>query len=99
MLRSLSSLMLGASLLSLTPLLRASDDDPTIRGKSLTEWLKVLHDDPDVKKRQIAILIVDKFGTKSKLVLPALLKELRDNSEPAIRARCAALLTRYKDSK
>jgi len=101
MIRLLSSLILGAFLIALAPLPRiaASDDDPTIRGKSLTEWLKALHDDPDPKKRQLAMLIVEKFGAKSKLVLPALLKELRDNSEPALRARSATLLTRYKESR
>jgi HEAT repeat protein len=74
----------------------SAEDDPTIRNKKLSEWLKVLHNDPDPKQRQLALLIaIDVVGPKNANVLPAVLRELKDNSDAGVRSRCAERLTRF----
>ncbi|MFL5339663.1 MAG: HEAT repeat domain-containing protein [Gemmataceae bacterium] len=98
MARLFSALALGLLLLPISTAVAADDDEPTIRGKTLPQWLAILHDDPDPKKRQIAMLIVGQVGPKSKLVLPALLKELHENSDPATRAKCASMLVKFKEA-
>jgi len=75
------------------------DDDPVVRKKKISEWLKIVHEDPELNKRQAALLILEFTGTKPRRILPGLLKELRENSEDVIRARCAELLVKFKDEK
>jgi HEAT repeat protein len=76
---------------------RAQDDDPEIRGKKLSEWVRLLRNDPEIRNRNIAVVALDILSAKSKSVLPVFLKESRDNREDVIRARCIELLPKFKD--
>lgn len=73
------------------------EPDPEVRGAKLSEWIRVLQQDPVLRKRQAALLILEASAAKSKMVWPAVIKEARGNSEPLIRARCVALLPKIKD--
>ena len=101
--RRLSLLVaVGVSLISVQAVPRAlaqDDDNPSVRGKKITEWVKILHEDPEPRKRQAALLILEFTGTKVKRIVPALLKEMRENSDDSIRARCAELVVKLKDDK
>jgi HEAT repeat protein len=96
------AVMFGALLLAHSASQQAlaqDDDNPMVRGKKITEWVKILHDDPEPRKRQAALLILEFTGTKVKRIVPALLKEMRENSDDSIRARCAELVVKLKDDK
>jgi HEAT repeat protein len=85
-------------LASSAPGARAQEDDnPTVRGRKITEWIKILHEDPELRKRQAALLVLEFTGAKVKRIVPALLKEMRENSEDTIRARCAELVVKLKE--
>lgn len=75
-----------------------ADEDPAIRGKKVTEWFKFLHEEKDPRRRQAALQIIDlQAGPKVAVVFPGLLREMREHPDPAIRARIAELLLKYKD--
>jgi HEAT repeat protein len=95
------AVMLGALLLAFASSRQAlaQDDDPTVRGKKISEWVKILHEDPELRKRQAALLVMEFTGAKVKRIVPALLKEMRENSEESIRARCAELVIKLRDEK
>src|SRR5260370_14029523 len=82
------------------PRAHAQDEDPTLVGKKLSEWLKLLHNAADAKERQRAFLVVTELaGPKNRTVELALMKELTANSDADLRAKCAnQLVKKYKDS-
>jgi HEAT repeat protein len=87
----------AAAMALVWPMRAPADDDPEFRGKRVTEWLKVLHEDPSPKRQQAALLVLELVGPKSRFVVPGLARELREHPEAAIRAGCATLLGKFKD--
>ena len=77
----------------------SADDDPVVRNKKLSEWLAILHDDPSPKQRLVALVVaVELVGPKNSNVLPAVLKELKENSSVDVRTRCADRLIRFSST-
>lgn len=75
----------------------AQEPDPVVRGKKLSEWTQILRTDPELRKRQAALLVLEVSVGKSKTVVPLLLQEARHNAEPLIRSRCLEILPKFKD--
>jgi HEAT repeat protein len=75
-----------------------ADDDPTIRGRKVSEWFKFMRDEPDARLRQVALQLVDsEAGPKVGSVLTGLVQELRENKDAALRSRIAELLPKYRE--
>jgi HEAT repeat protein len=80
-------------LLALTPLVRGEDEDPSIRGKKLTEWVELLQNGKNYDQRRAGLLALRLIGPrKSRKVTPALIAALRENTEEKIRAAAASIL-------
>jgi HEAT repeat protein len=74
---------------------RAQDDEPSLLGKKLSEWLTILKDDRDVNRRRGALKAVELIGPrKSKKVVPAVNAALRDDPDDRIREAAAVSLGR-----
>jgi HEAT repeat protein len=75
-----------------------ADEDPKIGDKKVTEWFKFLREEQDARRRQAALMIIDReAGPKVGVVFPGLVKELREHPDPAVRAKIAELMPKYKD--
>jgi HEAT repeat protein len=92
-------LLLG--LLSGAALARGQDDDPSLRGKKLSEWLQMLkedntrREDQAVNRRRAGLLAVELIGTRrSRKVLPAIVTALREDSDERVREAAAQALAR-----
>ncbi len=84
--RSLMAVLVLALLALVSPL-RAEDDDPSLRGKKLSEWIDLLQNGKNVDERRAGLLAVKLIGPrKSRKVVPALIAAVRENSEVKIRA-------------
>jgi HEAT repeat protein len=78
------------SLLALSPKLLADGEEPSVGGKKLSEWLTQLQDGKSSKDRRRAAIAVDLIGaTRSRKVVPALIKALREDREPEVREKAA----------
>jgi HEAT repeat protein len=94
-LRKLFSIALA--LFALAAPLRA-DEDPQIGGKKVSEWFKFLRDEPDARRRQAVVMLIDsRAGPKVSVVFPGFVKELREHPDVAVRAKIVELLPKYKD--
>jgi sugar phosphate isomerase/epimerase/HEAT repeat protein len=93
------TIVLMAALLALVAPIRAEDDDPTERGKKLSEWIDALQNGKTYGERHAGLLAVQFIGPrKSRKVTPALIAALRENSEERIRAGAALALGRIARS-
>jgi HEAT repeat protein len=73
--------------------MRAEDEEPSLRGKKISEWIEQLQNGKTIRDRQAALLAVQAIGPrKSRKVTPALIGSLRENSEELIRAGSARAL-------
>jgi HEAT repeat protein len=92
--RSLIALLVLTLFVLVSPA-RAEDDDPSFRGKKLSEWLEKLHNGKTVDDRRAGLLAIELIGPrKSRKVVSGLLAALRDNSEVRIRGDAARALGR-----
>jgi HEAT repeat protein len=74
---------------------RAQDDDPKLRGQPLSEWLRMLREEPSVDRRRAALLAAELIGPgKSTRVVPGIMAALRDDADERIREAAAAALGR-----
>src|SRR5579875_1870547 len=74
-------------------LLRAEDEEPTFRGKKLSEWIEQLQNGKELRDRQAGLIAVQLIGPrKSRKVTQALIAAVRENTEENIRARAALAL-------
>jgi HEAT repeat protein len=77
---------------------RSKDDEPKLRGRPLSEWLQMLHDDPTVEHRRAALVAVELIGvSKSPRVVPAVVGVLRDDSDERLREAAAVALGRIAE--
>lgn len=75
------------------PAARCQDEEPFVQGRKLSEWLKMLQEDPEVKHRRAALLAVQFLGPKQhKRVLSSVTTALRDDSDEKMREMAAATL-------
>src|SRR5262245_4031635 len=87
--RRTALLLLAGLLLGLAPATRA-EDEPTFLDKKLSYWLALLEEGKDVKARRKGILGLEQIGhDRSRKVVPALVRALREDKEPAVRAAAA----------
>jgi HEAT repeat protein len=89
--------VLFALLVSLAPsvLAAADDDEPTFLDKPLSYWLKELQDGKTIKARHRGALAVEKIGqSRSKKVIPALVKAMKSDKEAKLRAVAARAVGR-----
>jgi HEAT repeat protein len=83
-------LCLLCSVIVAAPAVRGADEDPAVFGKKLSAWMKLL-ENKDAKERRKAVLALRLVGAiKSRKVVPALLKTLREDADEEVR-RAAAL--------
>jgi HEAT repeat protein len=69
----------------LTAAAQGKDDEPTVRGKTRVEWLKLLESSKEVKDRYLAVLALRVFGAKSAGVLDTLATAARKDENDLVR--------------
>src|ERR1700745_855060 len=82
------SLMLAGGVL---PALRAADDEPTVRGRTASEWLEMLHQDPQPQRRRAALIALGILGPNVRGVVPGVGQALKD-ADVEVRRGAAQLL-------
>jgi HEAT repeat protein len=84
------------SILALTIVLGAGhgrgQDEPSVAGKKLPEWLQLLHSAENPKHRRAAVIALGIIGPKVDGVVPALGKALRKDAEADVRREAAQVL-------
>jgi HEAT repeat protein len=69
---------------------RAEDEEPAVAGKKLSAWLTQLQEGKDAKDRRRAAAALDLIGApRSRQILPALVKALREDKEEIVREKAA----------
>jgi HEAT repeat protein len=63
-------------------------------GKSAGEWVKLLREQKDAKKRHAILVILETIGPRPPAVVPGLLEALHDDPDPEIRQEIAIMLGR-----
>src|SRR4051794_25424605 len=71
---------------------RATADEPSYRGRTLTEWRTMLESDPKPEKRQAAVLVIEVLGAKEPVTIRAVGKAARADSNDDVRLAAAQLL-------
>jgi HEAT repeat protein len=80
-------------LLAAAAALKAEQDDPIVQRRRLSEWLKVLQEDPETNHRRAALLVVQLLGPRyGRQVVPAVATALRGDREERVRAGAATVL-------
>jgi HEAT repeat protein len=83
-------------LLATTAAVRAEEDDPSLQGKKLSEWIALLQNGKTYTDRYKALLALQLIGpNRSRKVPSALIAAVRENSEEKIRAGAARVLGRF----
>jgi HEAT repeat protein len=73
----------------------AEEEEPSIGGKKLSAWLGQLHEGKTTRERIQGVVAVELIGySGSKKVVPALIKAMREDKEPTVRARAARAVGR-----
>jgi HEAT repeat protein len=76
-------------------LARAEDDEPKLLDIKLSDWIKRIDEGKTAKDRRRGILAVEQIGySRSRQVIPALIKPLREDKEAEVRAAAARALGR-----
>lgn len=87
--RWVAFLLLGGLILTLGPAVRA-EEEPEVAGKKLSFWLKELAAGKDARARRRGAIALELIGyEKSRTILPALVKAIREDGEPLVRAAAA----------
>jgi HEAT repeat protein len=69
-------------------------DEPTFRGKKAMEWVEILRNDKEPKRRRAALIALSAFGPKTRAVIPAVAESLRKDESEDLRAAAAQMLGR-----
>src|SRR5438445_9493430 len=75
------------------PIARSQQEEPVL-NKTLSEWLKILRTEKDVKWRRASLIALEVYGPKKAGVVPGLLEALEKDAEPNIRREVASTLGR-----
>lgn len=71
-------------------------DEPSLNGRTMSEWIAILKDDPLVRKRKAALVSLGQMlpGTEElqKKAIPAIAKSLKVDGNAGVRAQAAILL-------
>jgi HEAT repeat protein len=97
MLRFLMSLSFVALLPLVLPVpgARGEDDEPELLGRKLSVWLRQLEEDKEAKQRVRAVVAIDTIGArKSRKIIPALTRALREDKDESVREKAALALGR-----
>src|SRR5213595_24264 len=71
---------------------RAPADEPSYRGRTLTEWRTMLETDPKPGRRQAALMVIDLLGAKEPATVRAVGKALRTDASEDVRLQAAQVL-------
>src|SRR5690349_22142611 len=82
-------LFLGC-LVALAP--RATADEPTLKGRTLGDWLKMLESDPKPERRQAALIAIELLGAKAPPAVRGIGKAARTDASEDVRRQAAQLL-------
>jgi HEAT repeat protein len=63
-------------------------------GKTSAEWVKILREDKNPKRRRVSLLALEAIGVKPSGVTASLLDALREDADPEIRQEIALMLGR-----
>jgi HEAT repeat protein len=82
---------------ALAPGILAGDDrdEPTFRGKKAAEWVDILRNDKEAKRRRAALIALSAFGPKSRAIVPAVSESLRKDENDEVRAAAAQMFARF----
>lgn len=90
--------ILGIGILLAGAAIGAAQEDPIVRGRTVSEWFRLIREESNPQRRLAALMIIDsQAGPNVPIVLPNLLREVGENSDPGIRRRIVSLLPRYRD--
>jgi HEAT repeat protein len=95
--RLLMAAFTTVALCAFLSLARAFDDkepDRVYRGKTAKEWKEILDTDKDPMRRRAVLTVIEKFGPKERLVIPAAVGALRKDADEQVRLKAAQLLGR-----
>jgi HEAT repeat protein len=88
------------TLLLLTPLARAADEDPVIGDSKASDLLKILKTGKRPARRQLAITLLGALGPKNRSISNGVLAALKEDADPGVRKLAAQILAKWwKDSK
>jgi HEAT repeat protein len=74
---------------------RADDEkEATFKGKTAKEWVAILDKDKDPKHRRAALIALEKFGPKERLVVQAAASALKKDTDDQVRFNAARVLGR-----
>lgn len=85
-------LVLALSILALATPARAADEEPTLLGRKLSEFLKILREGEQPVQREAALKALEIIGPNHPGVLPAVFKALKEDKDETVRARAAITL-------
>src|SRR5688572_6123368 len=71
---------------------RSVADEPMLKGRTLTEWLKMLESDPKPERRQASLLAIEVLGAKTSPAVRGIGKAVRSDSSDDVRRQAAQLL-------
>jgi HEAT repeat protein len=76
-------------------LCRADEDEPTLLDIKLSDWIKMLDEGKTPKERRKAAIAIEQIGhARSRRVVPALVKALREDKEEVVRVAAARAIGR-----
>jgi HEAT repeat protein len=74
---------------------RAEDDEPTLLDIKLSDWIKLIDEGKTAKQRRRGVLAVEQIGySRSRQVVPAIVKALREDKDGEVRTAAARALGR-----
>jgi HEAT repeat protein len=84
---------LAISLALLLPAARAAEEEPVFMQRKLSEWVKMVQDDPQPARRRAALLALQQLGPRhARVVVPAVAAALRGDADEQVRERAASVL-------
>src|SRR5262245_13857592 len=76
------------------PAAQSDDEDPTVLGKKASEWLEMLRNDKEPKRRRAALIVLEQVSPKVRGVLTGVCVALERDEDEDIRVAAAQLLGR-----
>lgn len=67
-------------------------DEPSYRGRTLSEWKAMLEGDPKPQRRQAALMVIEALGAKDPATVRSVGKALRTDASDDVRQQAAQLL-------
>lgn len=87
-------MVLGIVLVGVLAWTTSGEAGDSYLGKTSAEWVKILREDKNPKRRRVSLLALEAIGVKPTGVMPGLLDALREDPDPEIRQEIALLLGR-----